>query len=130
MRARDVLSIKTSAKLEVLRGFTPSSNYFDKIRQFLPGIEIYPLAGRTRRQKEITRRVLVITKRQKEVTKRALVITGRQKEIARRALVITKRQKEVTKRALVIIKRQKEVTKRALVKTVWSVPAEPGLELR
>jgi hypothetical protein len=30
----------------VLRGFTPSSDYFDEIRQFLPGIEVYPFAGR------------------------------------------------------------------------------------
>jgi hypothetical protein len=29
-----------------LRGFTPSSDYFDEVRQFLPGIEIYPFAGR------------------------------------------------------------------------------------
>ena len=29
----------------VLRGFTPSSDYFDEIRQFLPGIEVYPFAG-------------------------------------------------------------------------------------
>jgi hypothetical protein len=34
------------AKLEVLRGFTPSADYFDEIRQFLPGIEVYPFAGR------------------------------------------------------------------------------------
>jgi hypothetical protein len=30
----------------VLRGFTPSSDNFDEIRQFLPGIEVYPFAGR------------------------------------------------------------------------------------
>ena len=29
-----------------LRGFTPSSDHFDKICQFLAGIEIYPFAGR------------------------------------------------------------------------------------
>jgi hypothetical protein len=43
---RGALSIEASAKLEALRGFTPSSDYFDEIRQFLAGIEVYPFIGR------------------------------------------------------------------------------------
>jgi hypothetical protein len=49
MRPIDVLSIEVpqrGTKLKALRGFTPSSDHFDKIRYFLAGIEIYPLAGR------------------------------------------------------------------------------------
>ena len=43
---RPLLSAAVAGVLSVATFFSISSNHFDKIRQFLPGIEIDPFAGR------------------------------------------------------------------------------------
>jgi hypothetical protein len=45
---RPLLSAAVAGVLSVATFFSISSNHFDKIRQFLPGIEIDPSAGRIR----------------------------------------------------------------------------------